>query len=206
MSQYDLEIKNARIEGYEDLVNIRILDGEIAKIDSVFANSSEEITLLNSYDAKGHLVSPGFFESHIHLDKACILDRCTIEEGTLEEAVEQTGKAKKSFTEDDVYQRAANVVEMAIKKGTMGIRTFVETDPKTELRSLKAIQKVRQQYAFAIDIEICAFAQEGLTGSIATQHLIQKALENGADLIGGCPYKDEDPSAHIEMIFDIAQE
>ena len=206
MSQYDLEIKNARIEGYEDLVNIRILDGEIAKIASVFANSSEEITVLNSYDAKGHLVSPGFFESHIHLDKACILDRCTIEEGTLEEAVEQTGKAKKSFTEDDVYQRAANVVEMAIKKGTMGIRTFVETDPKTELRSLKAIQKVRQQYAFAIDIEICAFAQEGLTGSIATQHLIKKALENGADLIGGCPYKDEDPSAHIEMIFDIAQE
>lgn len=55
-------------------------------------------------------------------------------------------------------------------------------------------------------MQICAFAQEGSTNEMRTHDLLQKALENGADLVGGCPYKDEDPDRHIEMIFDLAQQ
>ena len=197
----ELIIKNARIEGYENLVSIGVQAGKIGVIaPKIF---EEAITI---YDANGNFVCSGFYESHIHLDKACILDRCKIEEGTLDEAVSETSKAKKKFTEQDVFKRASRVVEMAIKKGTMGLRTFVETDPKTGLRAFEAIKEVRDHYAFAIDIEICAFAQEGLTNEEETHRLLKKALENGADLVGGCPYKDENPDLHIEMIFDLAQE
>ena len=197
----ELIIKNARIEGYENLVSIGVQAGKIGVIaPEIF---KEAITI---YDANGNFVCSGFYESHIHLDKACILDRCKIEEGTLDEAVSETSKAKKKFTEQDVFKRASRVVEMAIKKGTMGLRTFVETDPKTGLRAFEAIKEVRDHYAFAIDIEICAFAQEGLTNEEETHRLLKKALENGADLVGGCPYKDENPDLHIEMIFDLAQE
>ncbi len=194
--------KNARIENREKSVNIGILEGKIVSIDQDLNASAEA---KKTYDAENHFVCSGFYESHIHLDKACILDRCNVEKGTLEEAVSETGKAKKDFTEEDVFERASRVVEMAIKKGTMGLRTFVETDPKTELRAFNAIKKVRSTYAFAIDIEICAFAQDGVTTEMRTYDLLQKALENGADLVGGCPYKDEDPDRHIEMIFDLAQ-
>ena len=197
----ELIIKNARIEGYENLVSIGVQAGKIGVLaPEIF---EEAITI---YDANGNFVCSGFYESHIHLDKACILDRCKIEEGTLDEAVSETSKAKKKFTEQDVFKRASRVVEMAIKKGTMGLRTFVETDPKTGLRTFEAIKEVRDHYAFAIDIEICAFAQEGLTNEKETHRLLKKALENGADLVGGCPYKDENPDLHIEMIFDLAQE
>jgi len=199
----DLILTNARIENREKPVNIGILDGKITHIEEKMDASAKA---KKTYDAENQFVFSGFYESHIHLDKACILDRCTIEEGTLEEAVSETGKAKKDFTEEDVFERASRVVEMAIKKGTVGLRTFVETDPKTELRSFNAIKKVRQTYAFAIDIEICAFAQEGLTTEMRTYDLLQEALKNGADLVGGCPYKDEDPDRHIEMIFDLAQQ
>ncbi|TYB76690.1 amidohydrolase family protein [Bizionia saleffrena] len=197
----DLLIKNARIEGYETLVSIGVTNGIITCIEAII-NSDAEII----YDANDHFVCSGFYESHIHLDKACILERCTIAEGTLAEAVSETGNAKKEFTEEDVFERASRVVEMAIKKGTMGLRTFVETDPKTELRAFEAIKRVRKRYAFAIDMEICAFAQEGLTTEKQTQRLLRKALQNGADLVGGCPYKDENPYEHIEIIFDLAEE
>jgi len=150
----ELLIQNARIEGETSAMDIGIQNGKIAIIQKDINSASTK-----RYDANSNFVCSGFYESHIHLDKACILDRCTIEEGTLDEAVEQTGKAKKDFTEEDVYTRASRVVEMAIKKGTLGLRTFVETDPKTGLRSFEAIKKVRERYAFAIDIEICAFAQ-----------------------------------------------
>ncbi|TYC14118.1 amidohydrolase family protein [Bizionia gelidisalsuginis] len=197
----DLLIKNARIEGYETPVSIGVTNGIITCIEAII-NSDAEII----YDANDHFVCSGFYESHIHLDKACILERCTIAEGTLAEAVSETGNAKKEFTEEDVFERARRVVEMAIKKGTMGLRTFVETDPKTELRAFEAIKRVRKRYAFAIDMEICAFAQEGLTTEKQTQRLLRKALQNGADLVGGCPYKDENPYEHIEIIFDLAEE
>lgn len=197
----DLLITNAKIENLNESVSIAVKNGIISEISKEIYDDAKTL-----YDAKNQYVCSGFYESHIHLDKACILDRCKIEEGTLDEAVSETGKAKKDFTEDDVFERASRVIEMAIKKGTMGLRTFVETDPKTDLRSFNAIKKVKEKYAFAIDIEICAFAQEGLTDEMRTHELLKEALQNGADLVGGCPYKDENPDQHIEMIFDLAEE
>ena len=222
-----LIIKNAQLTNRENLVNIMINGAHIESIDDIAASPKEDTTHskniddaniydaniyepnvydTTTYDAKGNFVCSGFFESHIHLDKACILERCTIEQGDLDEAVEETGKAKTDFSEADVFERASTVIEMAIKKGTVGMRTFVETDQKTELRSFEAIKKARDKYAFAIDIEICAFAQSGLTNDPHTHELLKLALSQGADLVGGCPYKDDSPNRHIEMIFDLAEQ
>ena len=203
----DLLIKNARLANRENLVNISINGSHIESINNIseaFKNNDNETTVI--FDAKGNFVCSGFFESHIHLDKACILNRCTIEQGDLDEAVEETSKAKAEFTEADVFERASKVIEMAIKKGTVGLRSFVETDSKTEMRAFNAIKKARDKYAFAIDIEICAFAQSGLTNAPHTYELLKLALSQGADLVGGCPYKDDNPDKHIEMVFDLAEQ
>ncbi len=53
----------------------------------------------------GRLVIGGFVETHIHLDKSCILDRCKRSKGSLEEAIAEVAAAKRNFTEDDVYAR-----------------------------------------------------------------------------------------------------
>jgi cytosine deaminase len=147
----------------------------------------------------------GFVESHIHLDKAMILDRCPICEGTLGEAIALTAKAKAGFTEADVYDRAAKVVEKAILQGTTRMRSFVEVDPRAGFRSLNALLRLVDDYAWAIDIELCAFAQEGITNEPETAKMLAQALEKGADLVGGCPYTDADPEAHVEAIFEIAR-
>lgn len=202
----DLLIKNAQLPNHKNLVNISIDGAYIESIDDISAKTEHDDAPRAIYDAKGYFVCAGFYESHIHLDKACILDRCTIEQGDLNEAVEETGKAKKDFTEIDVFNRASRVIEMAIKKGTVGLRTFVETDSKTEMRAFNAIKKARDTYAFAIDIEICAFAQSGLSNDLHTHELLKLALSQGADLVGGCPYKDEHPHKHIEMVFDLAEQ
>ncbi|MEZ7501827.1 hypothetical protein QO189_05015 [Psychrobacter sp. Arc29] len=203
----DLLIKNARLANRDNLVNISINGSHIESIDNIseaFKNNDNEPTAI--FDAKGNFVCSGFFESHIHLDKACILNRCTIAQGDLDEAVEETSKAKADFTEADVFERASKVIEMAIKKGTVGLRSFVKTDLKTEMRAFNAIKKARDKYAFAIDIEICAFAQSGLTNAPHTYELLKLALSQGADLVGGCPYKDDNPNKHIEMVFDLAEQ
>jgi cytosine deaminase len=197
----DILVKNARLDDHEASVDIGIV-GETIHLLQANITDSARVTL----EANHQFVCAGFYETHIHLDKVCILDRCSVEKGSKEEAAAESKKAKQDFTEDDVFARASRIVEMAIKKGTMGLRTFVETDPRAGLRSLAALKRVRAAYAHALDIELCAFAQEGLTQEMATYELLRQALQQGADLVGGCPYTDPDPDRHVELIFDLAEE
>ncbi|RZK28000.1 MAG: amidohydrolase, partial [Hymenobacter sp.] len=178
----DLLVKNARLDDFEGSVDIGIVAGKIELLETGITVPAQVVL-----DAENQFVCAGFYETHIHLDKVCILDRCPAGHGK-EEAAKVTKEAKADFTEEDVFARASRVVEMAIKKGTMGLRTFVETDPRAGLRSLEALKRVKAAYAFAIDIELCAFAQEGLTQEMATYDLLRQALQQGADLVGGCPY------------------
>jgi len=96
------------------------------------------------------------------------------------------------------------VVEMAILQGTTRMRSFVEIDPRAGLRSFEALKRIAADYAFAIDIELCAFIQEGLTNEPETAGLIERALASGAGLVGGCPYTDPNPVSHVGAVFDIA--
>src|SRR5215469_18481480 len=67
----DLVLKNTRLPRRGDtLADIAISSGKIAAIEPNIA------TVGPTVDAGGRLVSPGFIETHIHLDKSCILDRC----------------------------------------------------------------------------------------------------------------------------------
>lgn len=196
---FDLIIANARLIDRSEPVDIGTLGTKIAAIAGHLDGDGPR------EDAGGALAFGGFVETHIHLDKACILDRCAICEGTLAEAVAQTASAKAGFTVEDVYARAAKVLEKAILHGTTRLRTFVEIDPRAGFRSFEAILKLKRDYAFAVDLEICAFAQEGLTNEPQTGEMLEQAIRAGADLIGGCPYTDPDPDAHIGLIFDMAE-
>ncbi|WP_174800921.1 amidohydrolase family protein [Martelella limonii] len=199
MAGIDFLIRNARLSGGETPVDIAFAGSRIASVATGIACDAP------SFDAGGRLATPGLTETHIHLDKAGIIGRCALCEGTLSEAVRETAKAKAAFTEEDVYARAAKVVEQAIAHGTTVMRTFVEIDPRAGFRSFEAIKAIRRDYADAIEIIICAFAQEGLTNDPGTEEMLAEALAKGADQVGGCPYTDHDPAAHVRKIFDLAE-
>ncbi|MGM5059843.1 amidohydrolase family protein (plasmid) [Rhizobium leguminosarum] len=194
----DFVIRNARLAGLTDPTDIAFEAGRIAAIAPGFVCDAPH------YDAGEKFACAGLIETHIHLDKAGIISRCNLCTGTLAEAISETSRAKAAFTEEDVYARAAAVVEKAILNGTIRLRTFVEIDPRAGFRSFEAIRRLKADYASLVDIEICAFAQEGLTNDPDTEEMLEQALKAGADLVGGCPYTDPEPTEHIRRIFDIA--
>jgi cytosine deaminase len=196
---FDFVLSNVRLGSDADPVDIGFADDRIAAIGASLAHEGP------SEDGHGLYAFGGFVESHIHLDKAMILDRCPICEGTLGEAIALTAKAKAGFTEEDVYARASQVVEKAILQGTTRMRSFVEVDPRAGFRSLDALLRVARDYDWAIDIELCVFAQEGITNEPVTADMLAQALEKGANLVGGCPYTDPDPEAHVDVIFELAR-
>jgi cytosine deaminase len=195
----DLVISDVRIAGSLETVDIGIASGRIAAIEPTISSNAPRQSGL------GCFACAGLVESHIHLDKAGILGRCVICEGTLAEAVRETARAKAGFTVEDVGGRAGTVLERAILHGTTALRTFVEIDPRAGFRSFEAVLQLKKDYAWAIDIEICAFAQEGTTQEPETEAMLDRALREGADLVGGCPYTDPEPEDHVRRIFDLAE-
>jgi cytosine/creatinine deaminase len=157
-------------------------------------------------DAGGRFAVPGFVESHIHLDKACILERCKSEEGSLSEAIREVAAAKKAFTVEDIRERAVRTLEKCILQGTTRMRTHVEVDPVIGIKGIEAVMPLVNEYAWAIDLEICVFPQEGLLNNPGTDDLMVEALRRGAKVVGGCPYTDSDPRGQIERIFELAKE
>src|SRR5882672_3046363 len=196
---FDLIFRNARTRSSSAPVDLGVSGGRIAAIEPRLACDAPEI------EVGGKLALPGFVDTHIHLDKACLLGRCGHDHATVSEAIAAVAAMKRDFTVEDVYARGARVVERAIVQGTTRMRTHVEIDPRIALRGFEAIKALKRDYAWAIDLSICVFPQEGLTNDPGAVELLIVALREGGEAIGGCPYMDTDPNAQIEKLFDLAQ-
>src|ERR1700726_2400945 len=197
----DLILKNARRIGAEqELTAVGTAGGKVAAIEPRLAAEGETI------DLGGRLVSPGFVETHIHLDKSCILDRCTSDRGDLDEAIKEVAKAKAAFTPEDVRVRATSTLEKAILHGTTHMRTHLEVDPGVGLRSLEGVLPLVTEYAWAIDLQICVFPQEGMLNNPGTDQLMVEALKRGCQAVGAAPYTDSDPRGQIDRVFEMARE
>ena len=197
---FDVIFRGARIGSREsDLVDIGIKAGRFAAVETTLEGSGPEEHL------EGRLVLPGFVETHIHLDKSCLLGRCDCRSGALAEAIASVARAKRGFTEEDVYERASRTLEKAILQGTTRMRTHVDVDPRIGLTSLRALVRLKRDYAWAIAIELCAFPQEGLLDDPGCEAVLTQALEEGADVVGGAPYVDRDSHGQIERIFALAR-
>lgn len=195
----DLVLRNARMRGRDRLFDIAIQQGRIAAIEPSIVSAAP------AKDLGGRLVLPGFVDTHVHLDKACLLGRCEHAHGGLTDAIAAVSRLKADFTSEDVYARGARCLERAIAQGTTHMRTHVELDPSVGLRSFAAIRQLKADYAWGLELSICVFPQEGLFNRPGTEALLIEALEQGADLLGGCPYVDSRPGDHITLVFELAE-
>jgi cytosine deaminase len=196
----DLILRGARLAGRPGLFDIGIDQTRIAAIEPKLAAEGAEI------DLAGRLVSPGFIETHIHLDKSCILDRCKAETGDLDEAIREVAAAKRNFKPEDVYKRAQRTLEKCILNGTTHVRTHLEVDPGIGLRGLEGVLPLIADYNWALDLEICIFPQEGLLNNPGTDELMVEALKRGGKVVGAAPYTDSDPHGQIDRVFAMARE
>ena len=193
------------------LQGCRLPDGRIADVGARAGLVAEIGTLAGrsahrAVDCGGLLLTPGLVDAHIHLDKALLSDRTPSLEGTVAEALRVTGHAKRRFTVEDIRARARRALDLAVRAGTTAMRSHVEVDPIVGLKALEALLPLKREYAPAIDLQLCAFAQEGILQAPGTEALLARALESGADLVGGCPYNDTDAHAQIDIVFRLARE
>jgi cytosine/creatinine deaminase len=195
----DLVLRGAQLPDRHGPVDIVIRDGVIADLGTARGLLARE-----TIDLAGRVVTPGLVEAHIHLDKALLDDRIVATTGTLAEAIRVTGEAKRAFTVDDIRARARRALDLAVRAGTTAMRTHVEVDPIVGLAGMEAVLPLRDEYRNALDLQVCAFAQEGIVKAPGTEGLLRRALTMGANVVGGCPYNDTDGAEHVRIIFALA--
>jgi len=198
----DLVVRNARLADRPpgELFDIGVEKGRIVAIEQALTAEAEV------YDARGCLACPGLIETHIHLDKSRIIDRCAPQERSALSPVKGVSPLKKGMSVEDVHARAERTLQDCIKHGTTRMRTQVEVDPGIGMRGFEGVQRLVAEYKWAIDVEICVFPQEGLTNYPGTDQLLVEGLQRGATVIGGAPRYDSDEAGQIRRIFELARE
>jgi cytosine deaminase len=179
--------------------DIAIRDGRIRRIAPRIETEAAE-----TLDIRGSLVVPGFVESHIHPDKAFIADRAPGLQSGGPTPQTIVAELKKTFTVADIRQRAGRVLELALRHGCTAMRAYVEIDTYVELRGVEAMLQVQQAWDGRMDLQLVAFAQEGIHHDDVTCDLLREGLRMGLPTLGGCPYMDTDPKGHINWFFETA--
>ena len=198
---FDLLLRDARLADGA-AVDIGVRHGRIAALSAELEGEAGEVV-----ECGGRLVSPGFVETHIHLDKTCTIDRCACETSRFPHgAMQRVSDIKHTFTVEDVTDRARRTLEKCISNGTMLMRTHAEVDPKVGLRGFEGVKALVERYRWAIDIEICVMPQEGMLNNPGTEALMVAALRDGARVIGAAPSYDSDPAGQIRRVFELARE
>ncbi len=210
---FDLLITNAKTRKKEELVNIGIADGKIAKIGAGLAGDATA-----TIDAGGKLVTESFVNGHLHLDKVYTLTMVGEEAlqsytgesmGGAMTAIELAAKVKEQYDESWIIENVRKALNLAVKFGNTHIRAFADTDTKAKLEGVKALIRAREEFQDRVTIEVVAFPQDGVVRDPGAEEYIRQALELGADVVGGIPwieYTDEDAWEHIDLMFDLATE
>lgn len=199
----DLVVKNAKLRGQKDLVDIGIEKGKISCIDKTIDKQG-----VKEIDAKGNLVTPPFCDPHLHLDAVLSVgDPRYNLTGTLLEGIQIWGERKPHLTKEVIKKNAIEAVKWEVANGTLKIRTHADTTDPT-LLTVESLVEVKNELKDLVDIQVVAFPQDGIFTLPKGQELMERALEMGADVVGGIPHNEftrEDGVKDVEFAFDLAE-
>ena len=183
-----------------DPISLTLRDGFIADLDPLPGN--------DGIDLNGRLLLPGLIDAHVHLDKTFLglpwmphIDAAGVA-GRVD--------VEKRMRRDSGWNPAVQgdaLLERLSAAGTTTLRTHVDIDETTGLDNLHAVLALRETWAGRITMQIVAFPQSGIRRCHGMPDLLEAALRDGADVVGGLdPFGfDDDVRGHLDIVFGLAE-
>jgi cytosine deaminase len=213
-SRYDVLVRRARVRGQGDtLHDIAVRAGRIAAVgERVDGTAPLEI------DARGGLATESFVNPHLHLCKVYTLRmmddqaaRAYHGAGMVDalSAIELASRVKQQYAEAWILENVRRAVALAAVHGTTHLRALADVDGKARLEGVKALLRAREEFKGVVDIQVVAFAQDGLAREPGAAELMRQAMALGADVVGGIPWierTDAERLAHVAFCFELARE
>jgi cytosine deaminase len=209
--KFDLVLRNACLRSGE-ITDIAVANGKIAAIAENLDGSADKII-----DAERNLATEPFVIAHLHLDK--VMTGSLAGEATLSEyqggsmkssmtAIELASRVKEHYVESEIVHRVRGLLNEAERYGVSHVRAFCDVDPTAELKGIRALMQIKQEFKDRIAIQVVAFPQDGILREPGTEELLYKSMDLGAEVVGGIPWiecTNEDARKHIDIAYEIAK-
>ena len=159
-------------------------------------------------DCEGLVVLDAPVEPHAHLDKAGTWDLAPNPTADLMSAVHTWATGLVHRSAEQILGTAWPVLEEYVLHGATAVRTHVNLSEATGWAPLDALIELREaaaRHGLAV-VQIAALVSTPLSGEAGAGHrrMLDEALARGADLAGGAPHIDPDPTAAVDEILAIA--
>ncbi|MFI0425186.1 amidohydrolase [Spongiactinospora sp. 9N601] len=200
-------LSNVRVNGVGDPQVVTVADG---RIRSVGRETPADLGPADHIeDLGGQIVLPGFVDGHAHADKSLWGEpwvRRTSEPINMNQMFDDTLK-QWADTATPVATRARAFLDKCVTYGSTSIRTFADVAPEIGLSGVHGLLQVREEMAGLADLTIVAFPQLGLLRKPGTAELLEQALRDGADAIGGLDPAgvDGDAARQLDIVFGLAE-
>ncbi|MBN9244337.1 MAG: amidohydrolase family protein [Mesorhizobium sp.] len=158
-------------------------------------------------DGGGAIAIPGLIDAHTHLDKTTwgmpwhVNNRAAVLRGRIDFEREH----RTEIGIDPHRQSMRHAIGLAAH-GASHIRSHVDIDTTHGLSIVEGVWMTREKLKGIIDIEIVAFPQSGVMVMPGTVELLDEALRQGCEVLGGidpCGI-DRDPKGQLDALFALA--
>lgn len=197
-------IRNVRPWG-QALADVSVSDGVITAVGPHQLATSPTQTVI---EGRGRILIPAFSDVHVHLDSNRLglpFREHTGAPGVWGMMMNDRNNWRKAET--SIAERTDTALGMMIARGTTRVRTFAQVDVDCGLEKFDAVASARETHKDRAQVQIIAFPQAGLLLEDGSAEIMEEALKNGADVMGGidpCSL-DKDPVRHLDIVFGLAE-
>lgn len=160
------------------------------------------------HDLNNMLLLPAMAEPHAHLDKALTADLVPNPAGDLQGAIDAwiAAASQGRLTYDDTVRRAVDALELLLANGVTSVRSHVNVGEHGGVEAVRAVHEARREVRDLIDVQTVALVHSPLTGpeGAGNRAALDAAIEEGVDVIGGCPHLDPDGAGLIRHVVNVA--
>ncbi|MEU9469471.1 amidohydrolase family protein [Streptomyces avermitilis] len=170
-------------------VDVRLGGGRIEAVGT--AGSLATNTVGARVDLAGYLLLPAPVEPHAHGDTALSAD----------------GAGPVSYGAPEVQRRATEAALLQLGHGATALRAHVHVSDVQGLDALTAVLEARRSLHGLAELSAVAMPRV-LTGAAGADGvaMLRDALKMGAEVVGGCPDADPDPTGYVETVLELAAE
>jgi cytosine deaminase len=158
-------------------------------------------------DLGGQLILPGLVDAHCHLDKTLYGGPWVphLARDSLGDRI-RTERAKRLELGVPNVDRITALLETMVTGGTAYVRSHIDIAPELGLTGVAAVREASARLGDRVTVELVAFPQYGILREPGTAELMDQALAEGVDVVGGIDPAgmDGDPVRHLEVVFDLA--
>ncbi|ASD24069.1 N-isopropylammelide isopropylaminohydrolase [Cryobacterium sp. LW097] len=185
--------------------DVRLVDGVIAEVLPPGTAPQAGETLI---EGRGRILLPSFADVHVHLDSTRL--GLPFREHTGAPGVwgmMLNDRANWRSAETSIAERTTETLGRMIAHGTTSVRSYAQVDVDAGLDRLQGVLAAKEAHQDRATVEVIAFPQAGLLREEGSFELLEEAMRQGADVVGGIDpcLLDRDPAKHLDLVFGLAE-